>query len=110
MRQNPGHVQAEWDEDLILQLTMLFRQEKDTRPNFIVETGTYRGEGTTAQIIEAAGRAFKKTPYRPRFITIETDETNYNIAKANLADRKWVTVIHGSSVPVEEAVAFVQSD
>jgi hypothetical protein len=110
VKQNPGGVRAEWDEDLVLQLMILFRQEKDTRPNFVVETGTYHGEGTTAQIIEAATRAFKKTPYRPKFITIEADEVNYNIAKGNLADRKWVTIVHGSSVPLQDAINFIKND
>jgi hypothetical protein len=110
MRQNEGDVSAGTDDKLIAELSKLFKLDKGKHPDIVIETGTYHGEGTTAMVIQAIKSVFKRPDLALKFITIEADSVNFDIATQNLAQYKWVQVIHGSSVNLEKAEKFIKSD
>jgi hypothetical protein len=110
MIQNEGDVSAGTDKKLITALIKIFKLDKGKRPDIIIETGTYHGEGTTAMVIQAIKSVFKRPDLALRFITIEADSVNFDIATQNLSKHKWVQVIHGSSVNLEKAEKFIKND
>jgi hypothetical protein len=114
MKQNPGNVSLREDQEMIGALCIIFKKHKEDRPLSVVESGTYRGEGTTQCIIEAifkaiGGRNLKR--WKMKIHTIESDYGNFMIAKENLEQyEKWIKVIHGTSVDVQEALEFIEQD
>lgn len=78
--------------------------EKDIQ--FVFETGTYKGDGSTKMLAEIFGQA---THFK-RLITCEVDFHLYKIAKQNLSTFAKVEVLHGLSVGLAEAKHFVKND
>jgi hypothetical protein len=67
------------------------------RPMHLIETGTYRGTGSTMLIAEALAAAGLDDA---TFYSIEVNAQNFARAKQHLADRGYnVRVLHGLSVP-----------
>lgn len=67
------------------------------RPKRLIETGTYRGTGSTSMIAQALLSAGL---HDARFLSIEVNEKNIARAKQHLAAQAYnVQVIHGLSVP-----------
>jgi len=64
---------------------------KENGSHFIIETGTYLGQGTTQAIISGMGES-------ANLITIEVNPEHANIARRNIDDPR-VTILNGLSVP-----------
>jgi hypothetical protein len=75
--------------------------------NYIVESGTYMGTGSTRTISDILAKNKKKVT---KFYTIEVDNTFYRKAKKNLKKYPFVEPIWGLSVDPEEAIRFVNTD
>ena len=71
---------------------------------YVVETGTYLGLGSTKTIAEA----FSAPP--AEFVTIEANWTSWGAARKNLTRFPFVTPLWGNSVAREEALAFINED
>jgi glycosyltransferase involved in cell wall biosynthesis/ADP-heptose:LPS heptosyltransferase/predicted Zn-dependent protease len=72
---------------------------RDTQPKFVVETGTYLGQGTT-RIITSALKDNRLE--EARFYSIECNPEHHRQAQANLASSgllRFVKLLHGISVP-----------
>jgi hypothetical protein len=74
-------------------------------PHVVIETGTYLGTGSTRLIAEAFGQNPPE-----KFFTIEIARRHYQLARRNLADLKFVTVLWGLSVDREQAEQFLRND
>lgn len=74
---------------------------------FIVESGTYLGLGSTTTIAHAILNA-KSIP--PRFYTLEIDKTNFLLARQNLEKFPFVLPVWGVSVNKDEAMRFIDND
>src|SRR4051794_26393159 len=72
----------------------------------VIETGTFRGLGSTTLLAEA----FPSDKPPVRFITIEANRTSWEEARRNLQRFPFVTVLWGLSVPFQEALRFLASD
>lgn len=75
-------------------------------PDLAIESGTFRGTGTTAALVKAIVINRLSTPV----YTIEASEVNYRIAKENLAQHPFVTCIHGMSLDVDKCLKFLEDD
>jgi hypothetical protein len=71
-----------------------------------IETGTYLGEGSTRFIAEC----FLKVRPPKRFVTIEVLFSNWCRAKANLRAYPFVDCRWGSTVDIEAAIRFIETD
>jgi hypothetical protein len=74
--------------------------------NYIVETGTYNGLGSTTMI----AKAFEKSSSLKKFFTIEINYPDYKKAKKNLSHFSFVNCLYGCSVNLTEALDFVSHD
>jgi hypothetical protein len=95
---------------MIKAMKQLFRMPKIRRPKYIVESGTYLGEGTTYNTLFAIRRVVKYYPKNVTFYTIEADYGNYRKAKAKLRHEGWIHPIHGLSVDKRVALKFIETD
>jgi len=75
--------------------------------NYIVESGTYIGTGSTRTISDILAKTTKNLK---KFYTIEVDNTFFRKAKKNLKKYSFVEPIWGISVDPEVAINFVNSD
>lgn len=73
----------------------------------IVESGTFKGTGSTTTIAEAV---IKNNIALESFYTIEVDYNFYKIAKKNLKKFKFVHPLWGLSVDQDKAISFIQND
>lgn len=73
---------------------------------YIIETGTHRGLGSTTML----SNAFKNSVSLKSLNTIEIDYTNYSKAKKNLAQYPFVTCWYGCSLDLNEAIEYVKND
>jgi hypothetical protein len=111
MRLTSTAVEVPLDEGLVSILADLFA--KTPRIKAVIETGTYQGTGTTQIVIEAVKKMFKEHPKiskKPAAYTIEASEKNYLIAKNNLKQHDWITVIHGCSLDLGDCKKFIEED
>jgi hypothetical protein len=74
--------------------------------NYIVETGTFDGLGSSTMI----ANAFEKSPTLKKFFTIEISYSDYKKAKKNLSHFLFVDCLYGCSVNRDEAIDFVLHD
>lgn len=84
-------------------LQKLFTEENI---QYLIESGTYLGTGSTRMIIEA----FPKDKKPICFYTYEINYRFYKQATTNLSAYEFVTPIWGLSVTPEDAIAFVKQD
>ena len=91
------------DMDLINSLAEL--ASKNTI-EYIVETGTHRGLGSTTML----GNAFKNSSSLKSLNTIEIDYTNYTQAKKNLSQFSFVNCCYGCSLDLNDAIEYVKQD
>ena len=91
------------DMDLINSLAEL--ASKNTI-EYIIETGTHRGLGSTTML----GNAFKNSSSLKSLNTIEIDYTNYTLAKKNLSQFIFVNCHYGCSLDLNDAIAYVKQD
>ena len=73
---------------------------------YIIETGTHRGLGSTTML----GNAFKNSSSLISLNTIEIDYTNYSLAKKNLSQFSFVNCCYGCSLDLNDAIAYVKQD
>jgi hypothetical protein len=91
----------------IQNLTEVIRDEnKKNKINYVIETGTYQGKGSTRMIAET----FVHEVSPPEIITLEANWRNWKKAKKNLEMYNFVKPIWGLSVPKNEAIDFVKGD
>jgi hypothetical protein len=88
------------DEVFIKTLVKLLSSNKI---DFIFETGTFKGDGSTKTIIENFPSGFLPK----RFITIEANPIYVRIARENLKKHAFVEVVYGSTVSIEEGMNFI---
>jgi len=74
--------------------------------NFVIETGTYLGLGSTTFIAES----FPADRPPSSFITIEANWNAWRKARKNLARFPFISPLWGKSVPTEEALSFIRTD
>lgn len=117
MLNNPGAVNVNIDENLVDEFFRLVGPLSAQTPHYknrvraIIESGTYHGQGTTAAVIAAVKKSHLQLTQYPKMITIEANENNYKIAWKNLRQHcGWITVKHGTSVGVQEAIDFMEND
>ena len=91
------------DMDLINSLAELASKNSI---EYIVETGTHRGLGSTTML----GNAFKNSSSLKSLNTIEIDYTNYSLAKKNLSQFSFVNCCYGCSLDLNDAIAYVKKD
>jgi predicted O-methyltransferase YrrM len=91
------------DMDLINSLAEL--ASKNTI-EYIIETGTHRGLGSTTML----GNAFKNSSSLKSLNTIEIDYTNYTLAKKNLSQFNFINCHYGCSLDLNDAIAYVKQD
>ncbi len=90
-----------------LELTDLIQKEiNNSNINYVLETGTFRGKGSTTQI----AKSFREGRKPERFITIEANWRNWRTAKINLSKFKFVECVWGLTVPTHEAISFIEND
>jgi len=80
-----------------------FRQEKITH---VIETGTYQGLGSTTLIAES----FPENSPPQIFLSIEINWDSWCHAKRNLRRFPFVTPVWGRTVPVQQALEFIETD
>jgi len=73
----------------------------------ILETGTYKGLGSTKVIADIVDRKKVNLNY---FYTLEVDKTFYTEALKNLSLYPFVQVLWGMSVNKKEAIRFINND
>jgi len=73
---------------------------------YIIETGTHRGLGSTTML----GNAFKNSSSLKSLNTIEIDYTNYTLAKKNLSQFSFVNCCYGCSLDLNDAIEYVKKD
>ncbi len=71
----------------------------------IIETGTFEGTGSTRTV----GNLFAKASLKA-FYTIEINYGSYRKAVRNLKDLPFVHCLYGCSVPMRDALKFIQED
>jgi hypothetical protein len=91
------------DMDLINSLAELASKNNI---EYIIETGTHRGLGSTTML----GNAFKNSSSLKSLNTIEIDYTNYTLAKKNLGQFSFVNCCYGCSLDLNDAIAYVKQD
>ena len=91
------------DMDLINSLVEL--ASKNTI-EYIIETGTHRGLGSTTML----GNAFKNSSSIKSLNTIEIDYTNYTLAKKNLSQFSFINCCYGCSLDLNDAIEYVKQD
>ncbi len=91
------------DMDLINSLAEL--AAKNTI-EYIIETGTHRGLGSTTML----GNAFRNSTSLKSINTIEIDYTKYTLAKKNLNQFKFINCCYGCSLDLNDAIAYVKKD
>ncbi len=88
-------------------LTSLIREENKKNPiQYVIETGTYQGTGSTRMIAET----FAPEANPPEIITLEANWRNWRKARKNLKKYRFVNPQWGFSVPNQEALEFVRGD
>jgi hypothetical protein len=101
------------DKHVAEEFSKIFKCPPMMRCKAIVETGTYKGLGTTQRVIDAWERVGKKTKRgdKPQFITIEASEENYRDSCENLRDHyDWIDVRHGLTLYKDECIEFIEND
>ncbi|GAB4001928.1 hypothetical protein GCM10028807_59300 [Spirosoma daeguense] len=91
------------DERFQQQLRQLFAQN---RIDYIVETGTWLGTGSTRTIAKAVGENYKPKAY----YTIEGNLTFHTLARFNLRHWDFVKPLWGDTVAKEKALTFIRQD
>jgi hypothetical protein len=76
------------------------------RIEYVIETGTYLGLGSTQTI----AHAFLKSKPPKEFVTIEANWSNWKTARKNLSKYKYIKSLWGKSVAQDEAIRFINSD
>lgn len=92
------------DQEFKLILLQLF---KHSNINVVIESGTFRGLGSTATMANAILESGSKFP---EFYTIEADEKIHKEAVENLRQYPFVTALCGLSVSYSEALQFIMHD
>lgn len=88
------------DEIFIKKLKQLLSSNKI---DFIFETGTFKGDGSTKTIIENFPIDFSPKS----FVTVETNPIYVRIARRNLEKYPFVEVVYGSTVSIEDGMNFI---
>jgi hypothetical protein len=96
-------IQMSEDPLLISELTKLAENEQI---DYIFESGTYLGIGSTTFI----ANTFKSSKKLKLFYTLEINPNFYLKAKKNLAKFPFVKCLYGLSVKYDDAVSFIQND
>ena len=92
------------DEKFLNTIDGIFRDNVITT---IIESGTFKGTGSTTTIAESVVR--NKVDIEC-FYTIEVDYRFYTIAKKNLKKYKFIHPIWGLSVDQNKAISFIEND
>jgi hypothetical protein len=96
-----------YDVNMVRSVNMLLNEIIDSGSDpVIIETGTYRGKGTTRMLAEATAMIDADI----RIYTIESHWDNYLIAKKNLEEYNWITPIYGLSVHEASAIKFIDNN
>lgn len=80
---------------------------KNENIQFVFESGTYLGTGSTETL---ANLFIKNNKIPSKFVTVEANIDYYKIAKKNLAKYSFIQPVFGSSVDYLEAVKFLVND
>lgn len=88
--------------------TALRRALAELPPGAIIETGTYKGTGSTRAILDALAEVPSCRP--AAFHTIEISSSLIAEARRNLADHPWIDFVHGLTVRRQDAVDFINND
>ena len=81
---------------------------KETKPNIIVEIGTWKGLGSTKRILDSISNVGYF--YSPKFISLESNLNFYNIAKNNLVHELGrVDLINGRIIEFEDYIKYVDT-
>ena len=91
------------DQDLIKSLANLAEQNNI---DYIIETGTHRGLGSTTML----GNAFRNSTSLKSLYTIEIDYSNFSTAKKNLSHFNFVNCLYGCSLDLNDAIEYVKKD
>lgn len=76
------------------------------RINYVIETGTYQGLGSTTFVAES----FQEDSPPRIFVTMEANWISWRRAKRNLSRFTFVRPLWGKSVETKEALTFIQND
>jgi hypothetical protein len=79
---------------------------KKENVSYIIETGTYKGLGSTKMIAEA----FLNLTPPDIFITLEINWCSWRQAKHNLSRYPYILPIWGKSLPTKKALDFIKND
>lgn len=101
---NKWSVSMAANEKFLNSLDKLFQSENI---DCIVESGTYKGTGSTKSLAESV---IKNKVQLKHFYTLEVDHDLFSIAKKNLAKYPFITCLWGLSVPPKEAISFINND
>lgn len=80
--------------------------KKEVEFDYILETGTYRGDGST----ELLAQVFHDTPSLKKLYSCEVDQYSWEIAQSYLTKYPKVVCLHGLSVAKKDAIEFVNTD
>ena len=80
---------------------------KNENIQYVFESGTYLGTGSTSTL---ANLFINNNKIPSKFITVETNKDYFNIARRNLANYNFITPVFGLSVDYFEAVKFLVND
>ncbi len=86
---------------------LLIEMTKKTPISHILESGTYRGLGSTKFVAEIFGA---QSPAPQLFVTLEANHHNWRQARNNLKGFPFVTAVWGLSTSREEGLRFIQND
>ena len=86
--------------------TLLEDTLREMRTTHVVETGTYRGLGSTTFVAEA----FPDEAPPERFMTIEANWESWLLACYNLRRFPFIEPVLGKTVPQDRALAFMAED
>ncbi len=78
----------------------------DTNVTHVVESGTFRGTGSTRMLASS----FKDTAQPSRFITIEVNYVSWRAAVGNLIQTPFVRAVWGRTVSLQEALRHIRTD
>lgn len=99
------HYSMSMSQDDLLVNSLALEVQK-SRINYILESGTFRGTGSTLTL----SKIFEKIEPPIKFVTLEANWRNWRTAKFNLRKYPFVECIWGLTVPIPEAIAFIEGD
>jgi hypothetical protein len=103
---NTGTIEVSHSPELMKALVDLFSREDG--PRAVIETGTYKGTGTTMALVKAWNIVASKEDFQ--IVTMEANTKYFNEAKRNLENWPFVLASQMLSVPRAEAIDYMRNN